>query len=198
MFDLHHLPNPLPEEHLVYFLRRHPITILSVIVSFVLVLCAPFAAYWYLTTFQSEMVANQNTLTLIVLFGSIFFLYAWLFLFQNFIDYYLDMWIVTNHRILSIEQSGLFSRTASELRLYRIQDVTATVSGAMHTILDYGDVEIQTAGEKEHFRFEDVSHPNNVAKKILELSEVDRRTQLDVAVEEFGLADQKKAAEPQK
>ncbi len=192
MFDAKHLPNPIPDEHIVYFLRRHTITILPLFTGFAALLALPFFLYWYLTNFQPQLFDEQTIPTLLVLGGSAFFLFAWLFLFQNFVDYYLDIWIVTDRRILSIEQVGLFSRTVSELRLYRIQDVTATVNGVLHTIFNYGDVEIQTAGEKVRFLFEEVPFPNKIAKTILELSEVDRREHLDEAVEDFAMADKGK------
>jgi len=123
---------------------------------------------------------------IVVLIGSLFFLFGWLILFQMFMDYYLDVWIVTTRRILSIEQTGLFSRVVSELRLYRVQDVTATVNGLFHTLLNYGELEIQTAGEKTHFVFEEIPHPMNISKSILELAEEDRRKHLDEAMEESG------------
>jgi uncharacterized membrane protein YdbT with pleckstrin-like domain len=189
MFDIKHLPNPIPDEHLVYFLRRHPITLFSLLLSYVVILGIPAFVYWYLRTFQTALLDDPMILTLIVLAGSIVFLFAWLILYQQFLDYYLDLWIVTTKRILSIEQNGLFSRKVSELRLYRIQDVTATVSGVLHTLFDFGDVEIQTAGEKVHFTFEQVPHPNQIAKAILEYSETDRREHIDEAVEEFAMPD---------
>lgn len=189
MFDLDHLPNPVPDEKLIYFLRRHPITLFNLVISYFVVMAAPVIAYWYLVNFQSGWLERPDIVTLLVLFGSLIFLYAWLILYQQFLDYYLDLWIVTTKRILSIEQTGLFSRKVSELRLYRIQDVTATVSGVIRTLFDFGDVEIQTAGEKVHFVFEEVPHPNQIAKTILELSETDRREHIDEAVEEFGVAD---------
>lgn len=189
MFDIKHLPNPIPDEQLVYFLRRHPITLFSLLISYIVVLGVPAAIYWYLTSYQTALLEDPSTLTLIVLGGSIVFLFAWLIMYQQFLDYYLDLWIVTTKRVLSIEQNGLFSRKVSELRLYRIQDVTATVSGVLHTLFDFGDVEIQTAGEKVHFTFEEVPHPNQIAKTILELSEADRREHIDEAVEEFAMPD---------
>ena len=51
------------------------------------------------------------------------------FAFIEFTDYYLDTWIVTTERIISIEQKGLFERTASELDLISVQDATAEVHG---------------------------------------------------------------------
>jgi len=189
MIDAHHLPNEIPGEQVVYFLRRHPITISNLIIGFGAMLVAPFAVFGILYAFMPEVVRDARLFPLIVIGGSIFFLFAWLFLFQAFIDYYLDMWIVTNKRILDIEQTGLFNRRVSELRLYRIQDVTATVNGALHTVFNYGNVEIQTAGEKERFDFEDVPNPNQVAKVVMQLAELDRKEHLDEAVEEFGVPD---------
>lgn len=192
MFDLHHLPNPIPDEHIVFFLRRHPITLLGLITGYMLLLASPITLIVYIQNFQPQWLDDQIMITLFLLGGSVFFLFAWLFLFQAFMDFYLDIWIVTNRRILNIEQTGLFSRTISELRLYRIQDVTSTITGFLHTMFGYGDVEIQDAGEKTRFCFEDITDPNHVAKTILELAEIDRREHLDEAVEEFAMPDKER------
>ncbi|MSR84964.1 hypothetical protein EXS71_00785 [Candidatus Uhrbacteria bacterium] len=185
MFHLDHLPNPIPGEKLIYCLRRHPITLASLVICMVILLLAPFGIFQYLQIYQPDLLADQAMMTVVLLGGSIFFLYAWLFLFQNFVDWAMDLWIVTNKRILNIEQQGLFGRTASELRIYRIQDVTSSVNGFFHTMFDFGDVEIQTAGERLRFLFEQVPHPNKVAKMIVELAEIDRQAHLDEAVEEI-------------
>lgn len=192
MFDLHNLPNPVPDEELVFFLRRHPITLLSLFIGYVLVIILPFGIWSYLLEFQPQLLASEVSRTIILLGGSAFFLFAWLFLFQAFLDYYLDTWIVTTKRILNIEQTGLFGRTVSELRLYRIQDVTATVNGMAATFFNYGEVEIQTAAEHTHFLFEQVGNPNQIAKVILELSEKDREEHLEVTVEELGMSEKSK------
>ncbi len=192
MIDLRHLPNPVPDEKLVFLLRRHPITILVLIIVTLILLTSPFGINWYLQTYRLDILQDPSVLTPVVVIGSIFFLFAWLFLFQYFMDYYLDTWIVTTKRIINIEQTGLFHRTMSESRLYRIQDVTASINGFWATVFNYGHVEIQTAGEKNRFQFEQVSNPNHISKTILELSEIDRREQLDVAVEEFGIGEKLK------
>lgn len=189
MIDLRHLPNPVPDEKLIFLLRRHPITVLPLAIVTLVLLASPLGIEWYVQTHRPDILETPSVLAPAILLGSIFFLFAWLFLFQYFMDYYLDTWIVTTRRIINIEQSGLFHRTMSELRLYRIQDVTAAVNGFWATIFNYGEVEIQTAGEKQRFLFEQVSDPNNISKVIIELSEADRREHLDEAVEEFGLAE---------
>ena|SRR5688572_13445664 len=189
MLYLNHLPNAIPNEKVVHVLHRHPLTIFWLVMGYLLLLgCVPFLI-WYLPMYQPELVADPVMMPLVVLGCSAFFLFAWLFLFQNFMDYYLDVWIVTNKRVLNIEQTGLFARTVSELRLYRVQDVTSTIKGVAETLFDFGDVEIQTAGEKTRFIFEQIPHPNRISKSILELSEIERREQLDEAVSEFGMPD---------
>ncbi len=192
MIDLAHLPNPVPDEKLAFLLRRHPATLLPLAFVTLVLLASPFGVSWYLPTFRPALLQDQSIFLPLVLVGSIFFLCTWLFLFQNFIDYYLDMWIVTSRRIINIEQSGLFHRTISELRLYRVQDVTASINGLWATIFNYGEVEIQTSGEKSRFIFEQVRSSSTVSKTILELAEVDRREHLDVAIEEFRMPEGKK------
>jgi hypothetical protein len=189
MLDLHHLPgSDLRESKILYF-RRHPITFLPLVLIALLVILIPFAAYYLISFLKPEFFAEPGYLTLFILGASIFFLFGSLFAFQMFIEYWLDVFILTDRRLLDIDQHGLFGRTVSELRLYRTQDVTAQVKGMLHSLLDYGDVFVQTAGEIERFKFEDISHPNHVAKLILEMSEADRKQQLDVAIEEFNVPD---------
>ncbi|MFA6161551.1 MAG: PH domain-containing protein [Patescibacteria group bacterium] len=183
MFHVNKLPGALPDEKPVGLYRRHPITILALIISFIIVIVLPFAAYLFILILHPTYYLNQQLMAVFVMFGGLFFLFVIMFIYQNFLDYWLDMWIVTNRRIMNIEQNGLFSRTTSELRLYRVQDVTAKVDGFVRTMLDFGMVFVQTAGEKEYFTFEDVHHPNEIAKKILELAEIDRKEHLDEAME---------------
>ena len=98
-------------------------------------------------------------------------MFVWVYFFIGWVDYYLDAWIVTNDRIINIEQNGLFNRVISEQRLYRVQDVTAEVGGIIKTFFNFGTVFIQTAGEVGRFNFEEIPEPYLVKKIILELHE---------------------------
>jgi uncharacterized membrane protein YdbT with pleckstrin-like domain len=174
MIDLGKLANTAAGEENVFFLRSHLVTLAPIMSAFLIILLLPFAVWFVVKTNYPEFFLIPGYETLYVLAASMFFLYAWLFLFQSFIDYYLDIFIITTHRIIDIEQHGLFGRTTSELLLDRIQDVSSEVRGFIHTVFDYGDVEVQTAGEQEHFVFKDVPHPTHVAKRILELAQARR------------------------
>ncbi|OGL73163.1 hypothetical protein A3E39_01500 [Candidatus Uhrbacteria bacterium RIFCSPHIGHO2_12_FULL_60_25] len=182
MIDLSKLPGTAADEENVFFLRSHWLILLPIAIGFLIVLVLPFAVWFGVNASNPEFFGTPGYATLYVLGASIFFLYAWLFLFQSFIDYFLDIWIITTHRVIDIQQTGLFGRTTSELLLDRVQDVSSEVKGFIHTIFDYGDVRVQTAGEKERFVFENVPHPVHVSKRILELAERRRSAQAIPAV----------------
>ena len=99
----------------------------------------------------------------------LFALITWIFFFLLWIDYYFDVWIITNKRVVNVEQKGLFNREVSELELERIQDITTDVKGVIPTFLNYGDVYVQTAGKTERFDFADVPDPYGIKDIIMNL-----------------------------
>lgn len=174
MINLRHLPGMRSDEQTVFLLRRHWFVIIPLLIGFGIILVLPFITYAVVNIQNPDFFSIQTNLTLYILGGSLFFLFAWLFLFQNFIDWYLDVWIVTTYRIVNIEQHGLFGRTMSELMLYNVQDVTSDVRGFIPTMFDFGTISIQTAGETKRFDFEHIEHPTLVAKRVLELADIQR------------------------
>lgn len=175
MMRLDHLPNQRPDEHVILFLRRQWFALLAIVVAFVLLVGVPLAAGWYFLDTVEGWLAHPVIGPLLVILGSIYFLSIWLFAFLEFTDYYLDTWIITNERIINIEQQGLFNRTASELDLAAVQDTTAEIRGILQTIFTYGQVYVQTAGEKGRFHFKNIDNPERVKELITRLVEEDKR-----------------------
>jgi uncharacterized membrane protein YdbT with pleckstrin-like domain len=105
----------------------------------------------------------------IYFFENFFLLGMWIFGFMIWIDYYFDIWVITSERIINIEQQGMFSRKSSELRFSKIQDVTTEVAGFLGTVINYGDVKVQTAGEISEFTFRTVSDPYKIKDIIMDL-----------------------------
>lgn len=169
------IPHRLEGEKIILLLRRHWFVIVIKILLWVIVAILPPIFYFMLGNVLTGFFNHELFYPLLVLFTSIFYLYVWLFMFFSFIDYYLDVWIVTNERIINIELKGLFSRVVSEQKLFRVQDVTSEMEGFFPTFLNYGTVYIQSAAEKERFIFEQVPRPNEVAKKINTLAEENKK-----------------------
>jgi len=121
--------------------------------------------------FGNMLAISPGWQNIIILFVSVYLLFIQGLLIFGFVDFYLDVYIVTDRRIVDISQNGLFKRTISELNLRQIQDVNATVVGFAATLLHFGDVKIQTAGDKPNFVFQAIPHPYEISKKILDLHE---------------------------
>lgn len=169
------LPNQRKDEHVILFLRRNW-TIPAVIIGAFLVLTG-VPAIIAVVFWERLLVWLAHPLLgpVIAIVASIYLFAIWLSAFLEFTDYYLDTWIITNERVLSIEQNGLFNRIASELHLASVQDVTSEVKGLLRTFIDFGDVYVQTAAEKERFSLEAIDHPEEVKQTIIKLVEQDKK-----------------------
>ncbi|OGL71969.1 hypothetical protein A3C17_01015 [Candidatus Uhrbacteria bacterium RIFCSPHIGHO2_02_FULL_53_13] len=174
MFHLQHLPNHRPGEKTVLFLRRHWIAVFRLVGFTAIAAIAPIGLLWLLSELFPTLLVVPTSNAIATVFISIYYLAVVTFFFQEFIDYYLDTWVVTTERIINIEQHGLFHRVASEMHLAMVQDVTATVRGALRTFLDYGDVHIHSAGPIQQFRFRDIANPERVRQVVQQLTEDDK------------------------
>ena len=58
----------------------------------------------------------------------------------------MDEWIITNERIIDINQRDFWSRDVSSVLLVRVQDVESDVSGLFHTLFGFGRVTVESAG----------------------------------------------------
>ncbi|MCL5410947.1 MAG: PH domain-containing protein [Patescibacteria group bacterium] len=165
---------PAQEESEKVFLlvRRHWFTY-AIFWFFSFLMLVPSAgvlAYWFYNPDISSFVGN-----IIILGESAYSLSVLAVLLYGFVDYYLDIYIVTDRRLVDIKQNGFFHREISELYLREVQDVKAKVDGFFPTTLHYGQVIIQTAGEIENFIFDSVPHPYAISKKIIDLHEMSVR-----------------------
>jgi len=172
-----------PYEDRIIELRRHGLTMLKRFVAFLVLASVPFLIWWFLGQNFPEMLAGSVSYPALVLAASAYELGMWLLLFTMFLDYELDLWVVTNDRLVSIEQNGLFARTVAELDLWRVQDVTSEVQGFFPTFFNYGNVYVQTAGAVDRFALEQVPNPHEVRKLILDMADIDRKFhEKDIAV----------------
>jgi len=134
-------------EKILMVLHRHWIVIIGRFVAAAFLALLPVLAIPIILT--AEIIAVPEAAGPTILFLSVIYLMViTLLLFIFWIDYYLDMWIITSERIIDIEQTGLFRRQISEFMLDKVQDITVEIPDMIATFLKYGNLIIQTAGEK--------------------------------------------------
>ncbi|MEX1113527.1 MAG: PH domain-containing protein, partial [Patescibacteria group bacterium] len=93
---------------------------------------------------------------------SAFYLTLATYFYIRWLDYYLDVGVVTDKRVVDIDQLGLFRRNVDELDCKVIQDVTVSRHGFLQTIFNFGNLEIQTAGERRNFEFRGIPNPEEI------------------------------------
>ncbi|MEI6222435.1 MAG: PH domain-containing protein [bacterium] len=102
--------------------------------------------------------------------GVLWIIYLWY-------QWFFDISVVTNIRIVDIDQIGFFHQKVSEAGLDKIQDVVYEVRGILQTIFDFGNITIFTAGSRDGFTFENIHTPHTVHKRLLALIETHASTQ---------------------
>ncbi len=155
-------------EVIIKIIHRHWFNIFKQFVPVILLALVLFAIFNFLPSYFS--IFQGETFAKLIAFGeSLFIVLIWVFAFFTWIDYYFDIWVITSEKVINIEQKALFMRSLSELKFERIQDVTVEVKGLIPTLLNYGDVFIQTAGETERFIFRQVANPYKIKDLIMGL-----------------------------
>lgn len=158
------------DERIIFYLHRHPFIFFRRALRSLIVGLAPFLAYFIFKIYFPDILENEVIFPLLVLAASLWLIFAWISLFQTWIEYYFCIWVVTNKKIVDIKQMGLFRRIVSKKPLARVQDVSAESKGFFPTIFKYGNVYIQSAGATERFAFWEVSDPHDVVRKINKLT----------------------------
>jgi len=165
------LPGKLPGEEIIKIVRKDVYVLLGKLILTAFLAGLPALVGFLMLNIYPNLLDGEISYPLIVLAVSGYSLFILLFLFFSFIDYYLDVWLITSERIIDIKQEGFFSRIVSELKLEQIQDVTSELKGFMRFIFHFGDVYVQTAAELPRCSFIQVPNPEEVRDTIIKLAE---------------------------
>jgi hypothetical protein len=158
-------------EEILLVTRRHVITNLKWIF---IALFMIFAPYLYFTLpFINYLPGNFQFMTLVL-----WYLLVTAVVLEGFFNWYFDVFIVTDERIIDVDFKNLIYKNITITKIDKIEDVTYSVSGAIPSILNFGNVLIQTAGAgvemapqetKPFMEIFNTPHPAKVSKLINEL-----------------------------
>lgn len=158
----------LPGETRIYNAGIHWFIIFTRAASQIFLAALPAILYAWLGRYFDATV-GPNLHNALSLLWVIWLGILWIGFFYTWTDYYLDRWVITDKRIIDIEQKGMFSREVASVHFDHIQDIVVEVEGFWSTILDVGDVHIQTAGTEKEVIFENMAHPHQVRDLIISL-----------------------------
>lgn len=160
-----------PGEHVISEVRKHWFIFVMELFPFFVLAFLPFLLPTILSWAGPAFATFQNAVSLTsplahALLGA-WLLLMWCGAFNRFTDYFLDAWIITNTRIVDINQKAFFYRSVSSLLLNRVQDVTVTSRGILVSLLNIGDINVQTAGAVGRFCMLGVPDPAKLRDLIL-------------------------------
>ncbi len=154
------------DEKIIFKIRKHWLTITATGLGFLGLAVVPLII---------DRTVGFNlpflSLTAKTFFYLLWLLALWVGFFVAWTDYYLDVWHVTNERIVDIEQKGLFRRDESSVRLESIEDITIDVKGIIPTLFNYGDIRIQSAGTRREFIIKNATDPKGAQNRIQQFQE---------------------------
>lgn len=163
-------PSQQPNEKIVLAVREHWFRLFSKVALIAILSLLPWLVKLLIFDF-GLLDSNATVNGIFSVVSNLYYLGLLVSLFIVFVLYYLNLHIVSEERIVDIDQVGLLFHEVSELNIETIEDVTSQTKGVIGNLLNYGTVFIQTAGATERFEFDNVSDPASVASIILNLYE---------------------------
>lgn len=155
------------DEHILIQVRKHWFILALQLLAVCIIAVLPLILYAIvLSTIPLSFDATEYISLSVVLYTS-WLVIMWMMLFSIWTNYYLDVWTITNKRLIAVDQKGFFFRTTASFRLERLQDTIVSVNGMLATLLDYGSLEVQTAGEEKNFKAFGLPSPGNLKGIIL-------------------------------
>lgn len=172
---LHSFPGQDQNEAVFVFARPYPVAFLGTALIFFIVFIFSVLGQLALMNTNFFQISDTNVIGFAVLFLGIFQLATIIVFLVAVLDFYYDLIIVTDRRLIDIDQEQLFFRRIAELSLEDIEDVSSQTQGFLQDLFNYGTVEIQTAGAKDNFNIRNIHMPREVAAITLDLSEKAKR-----------------------
>lgn len=165
---LHSFPGQEDDEPIFVFVRPYWLAFLPTALIFLFLMFFAVSSQLLIAggNFAIDGLTAQG---LIYLFG-LFQLVVIIVFLVAALDFYYDIVIVTDRRLVDIDQEQLFFRRISQLNLEDVEDVTSIVKGFFPSLFNYGSLEVQTAGEARNFEIPNIKHTHEVESIISDLA----------------------------
>lgn len=152
------LKNMRPWEEVIKVVKRHWIVYVMLFVYFLLTIILSFIIFFI---FSFSFLGNFLNIIL--------WWIASLLLYVEWLNHELDMFVVTNNRIIWIEQIGFLNRAVSETNLWQIQEVNSKTTWLLSNLLNYWVLTIQTAWNKTTLQISFAPDVIQTSRKILNI-----------------------------
>lgn len=137
------------DEQIEFILRRFPLAYWKSLLAILLLILLP--AFFFFQLLEFGKIGGWT------IFAAWLLAAAWFV--RSFFLWSMDSMVLTNQRLIDLDQRGVFFREISECSLESIQDVRVQQKGITAHVFDYGTIKVQTASRDEHFELTHVKQP---------------------------------------
>lgn len=157
-------------EHVLVETRKHWLLFVLELLPYALLALLPFVALKMVGLVPQELIQGdtaQWTNPMLQAGTALWLLLVWTAAWGAFTRYFLNVWVVTNLRIVEMHQRGFFNREVSSVLLNRVQDVTTEVVGLLPSLLSIGNIKVQSAGADVEFHMRGIPRPEGTRDLIM-------------------------------
>lgn len=162
-------------EKVFILLRKHWTTNAGWVFNTLLYVLAPLVLIGIASLLRIRIITGIDVkvwgLVLLIYYG-----YIYTNALRKFVDWYFNLYLVTNERVIHYQFQNLKSRGVSELDLDNIEDVKETSVGFLPSIFNYGDLAVYSAADKGVIEFTSIPQPTFVRDKIDDLADIVKST----------------------
>lgn len=164
------------DEQILAQTRKHWITFLRDAGSTLGIGIAPFFLLGLMTLPNTFDLDNTTYLIALGFAEILWTLVVWMALVVIWTNYYLDLWIITNRRVINVNQIGLFERSVTTWQFENIQEITTETKNPIQAFFNFGLIHIRTASHTgDHARMEGIPHPDEISTLMLKQMEKYRK-----------------------
>jgi len=155
-----------PDEHVMCVVYQHPFGIIFIYLATLICLTVGLVG----SSVLLPEVLSQTVFgyTIVALLSVVAAIIVGVLLLVSTVVYRQTKLTVTDRNVVEIVQKGILIRKVSQLSLANIEDVTSEQRGIFASLLNFGTLVIETAGDQENFNFSFCPNPHRVAKIILD------------------------------
>ncbi len=117
----------------------------------------------------SESYPNIINERIVFIVNMFWYIFTFGYVFERFLNWFFNIHIITDKRVVDMDFDHLLSRNISEAPLRNIEDITFTMTGTAQTLFNYGCVTVQTAAEKRELEFTDIARPARIQDLLSDL-----------------------------
>ena len=165
--------NPLqvmsPGEKVICEVKRHPFGLVGLYAASAFLIVASFAVAFLAPTYMTTL--SDSTKSLLVIGALILSVLTLIYTYIAATIYNGNRWVVTSDSITQMSQTGLFSKQTSQLSLANLEDVTFEQNSMIQTMIGFGVLKVETAGERAKFTFPFCPNPSSCAREIIKAHE---------------------------